>query len=178
MSFIYKLHFTYSDRRGHPWTNKQSKQLIASGYPLLTEKARTLHSSTLVWRIPQTEEPGGLQSMGSRRVGHGWATSLSLFTFMHWRRKLQPTPVFLPGECQGWGSLVGCCLWGCTDGSDLAAAAAAPPAEWPGWFFVFSYRIFFFFNFRGSLNSYKVQHSRGTKRLAMQESLQILLLAT
>ena len=37
-------------------------------------------------------------------------TSLSLFTFMHWRRKWQPTPVFLPGESQGWGSLVGCRL--------------------------------------------------------------------
>ena len=35
-----------------------------------------------------------------------------LFTFMHWRRKWQPTPVFLPGESQGWGSLVGCRLWG------------------------------------------------------------------
>ena len=45
------------------------------------------------------------------RVGHDWATSLSLFTFMHWRRKWQPTPVFLPGESQGQGSLVGCCLW-------------------------------------------------------------------
>ena len=40
------------------------------------------------------------------------ATSLSLFTFMHWRRKWQPTPVFLPGESQGWGSLVGCRLGG------------------------------------------------------------------
>ena len=62
------------------------------------------NSSTLAWKIPWTEEPGGLQSMGSRRVGHDWATSLSLFTFMHWRRKWQPTPVFLPGESQGWGS--------------------------------------------------------------------------
>ena len=34
---------------------------------------------------------------------------------MHWRRKWQPTPVFLPGESQGRGSLVGCCLWGCTE---------------------------------------------------------------
>ena len=34
---------------------------------------------------------------------------------MHWRRKRQPTPVFLPGESQGWGSLVGCCLWGHTE---------------------------------------------------------------
>ena len=72
-------------------------------------------------------EPGRLQSMGSLRVGHYWATSLSLFTFMHWRRKWQPTPIFLPGEFQGWGSLVGCHLWGRTvgdDWNDLAAAAA------------------------------------------------------
>ena len=39
-------------------------------------------------------------------------TSLSLFTFMHWRRKWQLTPVFLSGESQGQGSLVGCHLWG------------------------------------------------------------------
>ena len=58
------------------------------------------------WKIPWMEEPGRLQSMGSWRVGHDWATSLSLFTFMHWRRKWQPTPLFLPGESQGWGSLV------------------------------------------------------------------------
>ena len=61
------------------------------------------------------EEPGRLQSMGSLRVGHDWATSLSLFTSMHWRRKWQPTPVFLPGESQGWGSLVGWRLWGRTE---------------------------------------------------------------
>ena len=60
------------------------------------------HSSTLAWEIPWMEEPGRLQSMGSRRVGHDLVTSLSLFTFMHWRRKWQPTPVFLPGESQGW----------------------------------------------------------------------------
>ena len=41
--------------------------------------------------------------------------SLSLFSFMHWRRKWQRTPVFLPGESQGWGSLVGCRLWGHTE---------------------------------------------------------------
>ena len=61
------------------------------------------HSSTLAWKIPWMEEPGRPQSMG--------VTSLSLFTFMHWRRKWQPTPVFLPGESQGQGSLVGCRLW-------------------------------------------------------------------
>ena len=85
------------------------------------------HSSTLAWKIPWTEEPGGLRSMGLLGVGHNWVTSLSLFTFMHWRRQWHPTPVFLPGESQGWGSLVGCCLWGCRvwhDWSDLAAVAA------------------------------------------------------
>ena len=78
-------------------------------------KAMAAHSSALAWKIPGTEEPGGLQSMGSRRVGHDGATSLSLLTFMHWRRKWQPTPVFLPGESQGRGSLVGCRLWGCAE---------------------------------------------------------------
>ena len=43
------------------------------------------------------------------------------FTFMHWRRKWQPTPVFLPRESQGRGSLVGCCLWGHTE-SDTTKA--------------------------------------------------------
>ena len=68
------------------------------------EKAMAPHFSTLAWKIPWTEEPGGLQSMGSQRVGRDWATSLSLFTFMHWKRKWQPTPVFLPGESQGRGA--------------------------------------------------------------------------
>ena len=63
---------------------------------LVSEKAVAPHSSTLAWKIPWTEEPGRLQSMGSRRVGHDRVTSLSLFPFMHWRRKWQPTPVFLP----------------------------------------------------------------------------------
>ena len=147
----------------------------------VTEKAMAPYSSTLAWKIPWTQEPWGafmqlklqsmgllrvghdwatslplftfmhwrrkwhptpvllpgksngrrshgcihaargafmqlrLQSMGSLRVGHDWATSLSLFTFMHWRRKWQPTPVFLPGESQGWGSLLGCRLWGRTE---------------------------------------------------------------
>ena len=80
----------------------------------MMEKAMAPHSSTLAWKIPWTEEPGRLQSMGSLRVRCDWATSLSLFTFMHWRSKWQPTPVFLPGESQGRGSLVGCRLWGHT----------------------------------------------------------------
>ena len=71
------------------------------------------HSSTLAWKIPWMEELGRLQSMGSRRVGH--LLSDFTFTFMHWRRKWQPTPVFLPGESQGRRSLVGCHLQGCTE---------------------------------------------------------------
>ena len=73
------------------------------------------HSSTLAWEIPGTEEPVRLQSMGAPRVGFDWATSLALLSFMHWRRKWQPTPVFLPGESQGQGSLVGGRLWGRTE---------------------------------------------------------------
>ena len=80
-----------------------------------SEKAIAPHSSTLTCKIPRMEEPGGLQSMGSLGVGHDWAASLSLFTFMHWRRRWQPPPVFLPGESQGWGSPVGCRLWGRTE---------------------------------------------------------------
>ena len=67
------------------------------------------------------EEPGRLQSMGSLGIRHDWAASLSLFTFMHWRKKWQPTPVFLPGESQGRRSLVGCRLWGGTE-SDTTEA--------------------------------------------------------
>jgi len=69
------------------------------------------HSSTLAWKIPWMEGPDRLQSMGSLGVGYDWATALSLFTFMHWRRKWQPTPVFLPRESQGreawWAAVYG-----------------------------------------------------------------------
>ena len=93
----------------------------------LMEKAMAPHSSTLVWKISWMEEPDKLQSMESQRGGHDWATSLSLFTFMNWRRKWQPTPVFLPGESQGQGEPGGLPSMGLHrvghDWSDLAAAA-------------------------------------------------------
>ena len=98
------------------WISMYRKSLVfVDFYGITLEKAMAPHSSTLAWKIPWTEEPGRLQSMGSLRVGHDWATSFSLFTFMHWRRQWQPTPVFLPGESQGWGSLLGCHLWGRTE---------------------------------------------------------------
>ena len=93
----------------------------------IVEKAMAPHSSTLAWKIPWTEEPGRLQSMGSLRVRHDWVTLLSLFNFMHWRRKWQPTPVFLPGKSQGRGEPGGLPSVGSHrvghDWSDLAAAA-------------------------------------------------------
>ena len=131
----------------------------------------TPYSSTLAWKIPWMEKPGGLQSMGSlesdtterlpfhfslsctgegndnplqcscldnpRDLGAWWAavygvaqsrTRLSDFPFtFHFHAlekemaKWQPTPVFLPGESQGRGSLVGCRLWGRTE-SDTTEA--------------------------------------------------------
>ena len=94
---------------------RQTPRFIFSATRIILEKAMATHSSTLAWKIPWMEEPGRLQSMGSIRVGHDWATSLSLLTFMHWRRKWQPTPEFLPGESQGRRSLVGCHLWDRTE---------------------------------------------------------------
>ena len=88
-----------------PWTNLDWTLTELCDFFFLSpsEKAMAPRSSALAWKSPWTEEPGGLQPMGSLRVGHDWATSLSLVTFMHWRRKWQPTAVFLPGESQGRG---------------------------------------------------------------------------
>ena len=87
----------------------------------ITYSLTSLKTSDTPSKMPflRTEELGGLKSMGSLRVGHDWVTSLSLFTFMHWRKKWQPTPLFLPGESQGQGSLVGCRLWGLTESDTL-----------------------------------------------------------
>ena len=84
----------------------------ASAYNAGAEKAMAIHFSTLARQIPWVEEPGRLQSMWLLRVGHNWVTSLSLFTFMHWRRKWQLTPVFLPGKSHGWRNLVSYSPWG------------------------------------------------------------------
>ena len=85
------------------------------------------HSSTLAWKIPWMEEPGRLQSMGSLRVGHELVTSLSLFTFMHWRRKWKPSSVLAwrvpgTGEPDGLPSMVSHGVR--HDWSDFVVAAA------------------------------------------------------
>ena len=109
-----------------------SLALLKIGYLSLEVREKTMapHSGTLAWKIPWTEEPGGLQSMGSLQVGHDWATSLSLFTFMRWKRKWQPTPEFLPGESQGQGSLVGCHLWGRTESDTTEATQQQQAWRW------------------------------------------------
>ena len=104
-----------TSRKGKSKLLNDKNQTISCLRLEVMEKAMAPHCNTLAWKIPWTEEPGWLQTMGSQRVRHDWATSLSLFPFMHWRRKWQPTPVFLPGESQGRGSLVGRCLWGRTE---------------------------------------------------------------
>ena len=103
------------------WSDFSFQIYLESSIALDSEKAMAPHSSTVAWKIPWMEEPGRLQSMGLPGARHDWATSLSLFTSIHWRRKWQPTPVFLPGESQGWGSLVGCRLWGCTESDPTEA---------------------------------------------------------
>ena len=93
--------------------------------PLLdAEKVMAPHSSTLAWKIPWTEEPGRLQSMGSWRVGHDWATSLSRIGEGN-GNPLQCSCWRIPGTGEPGGlPSVGSHRVG-HDWSDLAAAAAA-----------------------------------------------------
>ena len=107
--YIYPLCLGFSSHLGLHKPVLYSRFSLAILY---TEKTMAAHSSTLAWKTPWTEDLVGCKSMGLQRVKHDWTTSLSLFTFMHWRRKWQLTPVFLPGESQGRGSLVGCSPWG------------------------------------------------------------------
>ena len=85
------------------------------------------HSSTLAWKIPWTEEPGGLQSMGSLRVGHYWATSL--FTFHALEKEMATHSSVLAWRIPGMGELSGLLSMGSHrvghDWSDLAAACLA-----------------------------------------------------
>ena len=95
--------------------------------PAMWEKAMAPHSSTLAWKIPRTEEPGRLQSMGLLRVGHDWVASLSLFTFMLEKEMATHSSVLawrIPGTGEPGGLLsMGSHRVG-HNWSDLAAAAA------------------------------------------------------
>ena len=121
MTVVWRRDYNGQERKqgDQLWGYCQVRQEMTIARARGSEKAMAPHSNTLAWEIPWTEEPGRLQSMGSRKVGHDWANSLSFSTFMHWRRKWQPTPVFLPGESQRQRSLVGCRLWGRTESDRL-----------------------------------------------------------
>ena len=81
----------------------QEVQFPSLGREDTLEQGMTTHSRILAWRIPRTEEPRGLQSMGSQRVGHNCTIR---------RRQWHPTPVLLPGKSHGWRSREGWSPWG------------------------------------------------------------------
>ena len=91
--------YSQHDKRHHFPTRVNTIDL-----PMLSLQRRWWHPTPVLLHRKSNPNPTRLQSMGSLRVGHDWATSLSLFTFMHWRRKWQATPVFLPGESRDGGA--------------------------------------------------------------------------
>ena len=78
------------------------------------------HSGTLAWEVPWTEEPGGLQSMGSLRVRHDWATSFT-FHFYALEKEMATHSSILAWRIPGTEESSGCCLWGRTE-SDTTEA--------------------------------------------------------
>ena len=103
------------------WSSEYGKELLVVREIIkeylhnLAEKAMAPHSSTLAWKIPWTEEPGRLQSMGSWRVGHLLNDFAFAFHFHALEKEMATHSSVLPGESQGRGSLVGCRLWGRTE---------------------------------------------------------------
>ena len=75
--YIYSFHLLLAKQVKHLSTVQETR-VRALGWEDPLEKEMATHSSTITWKIPWTEEPGRLQSIGSQRVGHNWATSLSL----------------------------------------------------------------------------------------------------
>ena len=100
---------------------------LCSPVGILLQKAMATHSSTLAWKIPWMEEPGGLLSLGSHRVGHDWATSLSLFIFHALEKEITTHSSVLAWRIPGRAEPVGLPSMGSHrighDWSDLAAAA-------------------------------------------------------
>ena len=95
--------------------NKHSKRSRSwkTSYDLTSEVTQHhfCHIHLVTWASLDSAWANHLESDTTERLH----LHFSLFTFMHWRRKWQPTPVFLPGESQGWGILVGCRLCGRTE---------------------------------------------------------------
>ena len=100
------------------------KQLTAKDYRILAEYTGEGNGTPLQYSCLENPMDGGAWWA----IVHGVAQSRTrlsdfpfTFHFMYWRRKWQPTPVFLPGESQGRESLMGCRLWGRTE-SDTTEA--------------------------------------------------------
>ena len=119
---------------------------VLRGVRCRKEKAMATHSSTLAWKIPWSLVGGS--PCWSWRVRHDWATSFSLFTFMHWRRKWQPTPVFLPGESQGRGAWWAA-VYGVAQSRTWLKQFSSSSSRCRKWY----YKIFFPFNILNTLFS-------------------------
>ena len=104
---------------------------------LKSEKAMAPLSSTLVSKLPWTEEPGRLQSIGSRTVRHDSATSLSLFSFMHWRRKWQLYFSVLAWRIPGTGEPGGLPSMGSQSQTQLKRLSSSSSDVCTGGFFFF-----------------------------------------
>ena len=106
------------------------KPCFLSFFSSSKEKAMATHSSTLAWKTPWAEEPGRLLSMGSHRVKHDWATSLSLFTFHALEKEMATHSNVLAWRIPGTGEPGGLPSMGSHrvghDWSDLAAVASHP----------------------------------------------------
>ena len=136
----------------------------------LTEKAMAPHSSTLAWKISWTEEPGALQSMGSQRVRHDWAASLSLFTFhFHALEKEMATHSSvlawgIPGTGEPGGlPSVGSHRVG-HDWNDLAAAAALLHKAKEIYYQIFSSILWFENRWNRSHSYFKMCHCEMTRQ--------------
>ena len=125
-----------SDGKKRPLAMRETR-VWSLGWEDPMKKEMATHCITLAWKTPWMEEPHRLQSMGSQRVRHNWVTSVFLGVSavkyppakqesgfdpwvgeIPWRRKWQPTPVFLPRKSHGQRSLVGYRPWGCKE-SDI-----------------------------------------------------------
>ena len=96
------------------------------------EKGMATHSSVLAWRIPWMEEPGGLQSMGSQGVGHGWATNTR-----RKKRQLQWKQAVFP-----WPPIISTCLL-CLFSLYSIYLESWPWLNWPAFSFFFFFFLFF-----------------------------------
>ena len=112
--------FTIPGKKPEVYKSKRKFRYKSPCYPMAT------HSSTLAWKIPWTEEPGGLQSMGSLRVGHEWLH----FHFYALEKEMTAHSSVLAWRIPGTGKPGGLPSLGSHrvghDWSNLAAAAAAP----------------------------------------------------